>query len=104
MDNEEKENSEAVATTEMSLYKGAKTNVKARTHFTEEFEANVGVHQGSVLSPLLLAIVSDAVTDEIKEGTLQEILKADDSVLISEIVVEPKNILILQKMHLRGKA
>ena len=33
------------------------------------FEVNVGVHEGSVLSPLLFTIVVDVVTNEIKEGT-----------------------------------
>ena len=51
----------------MSLYKGAKTRVTFGTHFSGEFEVNVGVHQGSVLSPLLLfAIIVDVVTNEIK--------------------------------------
>ena len=62
--------------------------MKVGTHFTEEFEVNVGVHQGSVLSPLLFAIVFDLVTNEIKEGMLQEILYADDVVLIAETMTE----------------
>ena len=41
-----------------------------RTHFSEELEVSVGVHQGSFLSPLLFAIVIIAATNEIKEGTL----------------------------------
>ena len=53
-----------------SLYKGAKTKEKVGTHLCEEFEVNVGVHQGTVLSPLLLlAIVIDVATNEIKSGT-----------------------------------
>ena len=67
----------------MSLYKGARTKVKVGTHFSEEFEANVGVHQGSVLSPLLFAIVVDVVMDKIKEDMLQEILYAEEIVLIA---------------------
>ena len=43
---------EALVTVVMSLYKGARTKVKVGTHFSDELEANVGVHQGSVLSPL----------------------------------------------------
>ena len=39
----------------MSLHKGAK-KVKVGTHLSEEFLVNVGVHQGSVLSPLLIAL------------------------------------------------
>ena len=37
---------EALATTVMSLYKGARTTVKVGTHLSEEFEVNVGAHQG----------------------------------------------------------
>ena len=54
-------------------------------------KVNVGVHHGSVLSPLLVAIVIDALSNEIKEGTLREILYADDLVLIAETVEEQKN-------------
>ena len=50
----------------------------AVAHFSEELEVNVSVHQGSALSPLLLAIVIDVVMSEIKEGTLQEILYVDE--------------------------
>ena len=71
---------EALVTAVMSLYKAAK--VKVGTHFSVEFVVNVGVHHGSVLSPLLFAIVAVVVTDEIKEGILLEILCVDDIVLI----------------------
>ena len=40
-------------------------------NYSEEFDVNVGVHQESVLSPLLFAIIVDVVTKEIKEGMLQ---------------------------------
>ena len=53
-------------------------------HYTNcsQFEINVGVDQGSVLSPPLFAIVIDVGRNKIKEGTLQEILYTDDIVLI----------------------
>ena len=41
------------------------------------------MHQGSVLSPLIFAIVVD-VTEHAREGLLNEILYADDLVLMSE--------------------
>ena len=53
--------------------------MKIGTHFSEEFEVNIGVHHRSVLSPLLFAIVVDVATNKIKEGMLQEILYTDDS-------------------------
>ena len=46
----------------MSLCNGAMTKVKMGSGSSDEFSGNVGVHQGSVLSPLLFAIVVDAVT------------------------------------------
>ena len=60
--------------------------MKVGTHLSEELGVNAGVHHGSVLSPLLLAIVVVVVTNEIKEGMSQEILYTDDIVLIAETI------------------
>ena len=79
---------EALVRAVISLYKGAKTKVIALAHLSEELEVNVGVHQGSALSPLLFAIVVDVVTNEIMEGMLQEILCACDIVLIVRTMAE----------------
>ena len=87
----------------MSLYKGERIKVKVEKRFSEEFEVNVGVHQGSVLSPLLFAIVIDVLTNEIKDGTLQEILYADDIVLIEEIMVELQENLYVWKSVLKSE-
>ena len=51
--------SEVIVRPVMSLYDGAKTRVRVGSAYSEEFEVKVGVHQGSVMSPLLLAIVVD---------------------------------------------
>ena len=72
----------------MSLYIGARTRVKVGAHFSEEFEVNIGVHQGSALSPLLFAIVVNVATNEIKEVMSQEILYVDDIVLIADSMAE----------------
>ena len=39
---------------------------------------------GSALSPLMFAIVTDVVANDIKDGTLLEILHSDDLFLIAE--------------------
>ena len=44
----------------------------------------VGVHQGSVLSPLVFAIVVDVVTENVKNGLMSGMLYVDDLVLMSE--------------------
>ena len=79
---------EALATAVTSLCIGARTKVKVGTHLSEEFEVNVGVDQGSALSPMLFDIVVDVVMNEMKEGSLQKILYTDDIVLIAESMAE----------------
>ena len=54
------------------------------------FNVKVGVHQGSVLSPLLFIIVLEALSREFREGLLMELLFADNLVLI----VETKELLL----------
>ena len=68
----------------MSLYEGLRTKVRVGSGLSEEFGVRVGVHQGSVISPLILAIVVDAVTEQARRGLLNEILYEDDLVLMSE--------------------
>ena len=48
---------------------------------SEEFEVKVGKHQGSMLSPLVFAIVVDVVTENVRNGLMSEMLYADDLVL-----------------------
>ena len=51
---------------------------------------NVGVHQGSVLSPLLFIIVMEAVTHSVREGVPWEMLYANDLVLVGKCKEELK--------------
>ena len=48
----------------MSLYESSRTKVRVGSVFSEEFGVRVGVHQGSVLSPMIFAIVVDAVSED----------------------------------------
>ena len=72
----------------IGLYKGANTKVKVGTHFSEELEVNIAVHHIPVLSALLFDIVFDVAKNKIKEGMLQELLYADDIILIAETMAE----------------
>ena len=47
----------------MSLYEGENTSVRVDSGLSEEFDVKVGMHQGSVLSPFLFAVVVDVVTE-----------------------------------------
>ena len=68
----------------MSLYEGAKARIRVGLELSEEFEVKVGLHQGSVLSPLVFAIMVDGVTESVRNGLISEMLYADDLVLMSE--------------------
>ena len=70
----------------MKLYKDAKTRVQVGDGYSEKFDVGVGIHQGSVLSPLLFAIVVDVLSEEGRKGALYELLYADDQVLMAETV------------------
>ena len=56
--------------------------------YSEEFKVKVGVHQGSVLSPLLFIIVLEALSREFRSGVPWEDLYADDLVIIAESLEE----------------
>ena len=56
----------------------------------EEFEVKVGVHQGSVLSPLLFAVVLDIITENARRDVINELLYADDLVLMSKTMEDLK--------------
>ena len=72
----------------MQLYEKAKTKVKVGKGMSDAFSVKVGVHQGSVLSPFLFAIVMDVVCGDVMEGLLFEILYADDLVLMADSMEE----------------
>ena len=62
---------------------------------SREFDVKVGVHQGSVLSPLLFIIVLEALSRNFKQGLPMELLYADDLVLMAEteeLLVERINV------------
>src|SRR2546425_2219059 len=67
-----------------SLYEGVTTAVKRNGEESESFEVKVGVHQGSVLSPILFNIVMQAIADNFKKGLPWELLYADDLRVLAE--------------------
>ena len=69
--------------TVMALYTEACTVVRTFAGLSESFEVKVGLHQGSVLSPLLFAAVMDVVSSEARSGLPSELLYADDLVIMA---------------------
>ena len=67
----------------MALYTEACTVVRPDAGLSESFEVKVGLHQGSILSPLLFAAVMDGVSSEARSVLLSELLYADDLVIMA---------------------
>ena len=76
--------SEVMVGAVMSLYYGAKTKVGVGSAYSVGFKVKVGVHQGSVLSPLLFAIVVDIITENARKSVVNELPFAGDLVIMSE--------------------
>ena len=67
-----------------SMYADTVTMVKLNGKVSKGFKVKVGVHQGSVLSPLLFVIVMEALSRQFRGGLPFELLYADDLILIAE--------------------
>ena len=67
-----------------AMYNRAKSKVRVNGSYSDKFEVKVGVHQGSVLSPLIFIIVLEALSTEFCTSCPWELLYADDLVLIGE--------------------
>ena len=98
-----KDLSEVIARAVMSLHDSAKTRVRVGSAYSEEFEVKVGVNQGSVLSPLLFAIVVDVITENARRGVVNEWLYADDLVIMSEDIEDLKERFWNGKVALESK-
>ena len=58
----------------MAFYTEACTVVGTDAGLSESFQVMVGLHQGSVLSPLLFAAVKDVVSSEVRSGLPSKLL------------------------------
>ena len=67
------------------MYEGSVTAVWYAVGETNRFKVDVGLHQGSALSPFLFAIVMDRLTDKIRQESPQTMMFTDDIVICSEI-------------------
>ena len=66
------------------LSKNVTTRVRSTVGTTDSFHVEVGLHQGSALSPLLLNIVFDVITEIVREKPPWCVLYADDIVLVTD--------------------
>ena len=67
----------------MAMYEGAQTVV--RTEDSKALNVKVGLHQGSVLSPLLFVIVMEMISRELQAGLPLELLYAHDLIFYGRV-------------------
>ena len=72
------------------MYEGSETVVRCAVGIIESFKVKVKLHQGSVLSPFLFAVIMDRMTDEVGRETSWTMLFADDIVIRKETREEVK--------------
>ena len=85
------------------MYTNARSRVRVGDGYSQEFEVKVGVHQGSVLSPLLFICVLEALSCEFRSGVPWEDLYADDLVIIADSLEECVRRLLIWKEAMAKK-
>ncbi|KAK3560232.1 hypothetical protein QTP86_002181 [Hemibagrus guttatus] len=66
------------------MYERSRTVVRCAVGQAEEFKVEVGLHQGSALSPFLFAMVMDQLSEEVRQESPWTMMFADDIVICSE--------------------
>ncbi|RLM55639.1 Methyltransferase-like protein 13 [Panicum miliaceum] len=85
------------------IYKDAMTFVRTCDGDTTDFPINIGLHQGSELSPYLFALVMDEVIRDIQDDIPWCMLFVDDVVLVDESREEVNRKLELWRRTLESK-
>ncbi|GJS00135.1 retrovirus-related pol polyprotein LINE-1 [Tanacetum coccineum] len=73
------------------MYEGVKTRVRTTMGNTKFFPVDVGLQQGSAISPYLFTLILDELSREIQESIPWCMIFADDIVLIAESAEELNN-------------
>ena len=68
----------------MMLYADSKSSFRAAEGLSKELSINVGMHQGTALSPFLLILVIDEATKKCRGDENWELIYADDLVLTAD--------------------
>ena len=86
-----------------AMYERTKGRVVVVSGLSEEFPVNIGLRQGSALSPLLVIMVMEIISRKISmKDILRKMMYADDLAIIAESKQELQEVLEERKKH--GKA
>ena len=80
--------SEAYITIIQDMYKATTTRVKTGCGLTQYFNIEVGLHQGSTLSPILFIIIMDVLASSIQRDPPWAMLFVDDLVICEKSRLE----------------
>ena len=72
----------------MAMYELSNSTVRVNNTVGSKFNVKVGVHQGSVLSPLLFIMVLEALLREFRKDLPWELLCTDDLVVTANSLEE----------------
>ena len=87
----------------MAMYDGAQTVVRTTEEDSKAFNVKVGLHLGSVWSPLLFVIVMELISRELRAGLPLELLYADDLMLMAESEESLRDKIVKWKSGLEAK-
>ena len=88
----------------LSRYKGCKAAVSVDRGLSSCFYVKVGVHQGSAWSPLLFIMVMYILTEDVRDGSLMELLYAGNLALCGESLDEVMDKYGRRKNVVEGKS
>ena len=84
-----------------AMYENSKGRVVVGSGMSNEFQVNIGLRQGSALSPLLFIVVMELISRKISTtDVLRTIMYADDLVIV-RISVRPRIFLYAKKPQTR---
>ena len=89
--------------TVVAMYELNNSAVRVNNTVGSKFNVKVGVHQGSVFSPLLFIVVLEALSREFRRGLPWELLYADDLVIIANSVEELEERCLAWKNNMESK-
>ena len=72
--------------TVVALYTEACTAFRTDAGLSESFEVKVGLHQWSVLSPLMFAVIMDVFSCDPRSGLHSKLLYANDLALMTPTI------------------
>ena len=68
----------------IAMDEGAQTVIRTTEGDSMAFNVKVGLHQGSVKSPLLFVIVMEMISKELRAGLPLELLYVNDLILMAD--------------------